>query len=687
MQRLRTVPFAILLMPFMAGIIGGYHAGLLPAEYYWGAIAVGAVFLLAGICFSAVRQHFLTVALLWSLFAAGWWLTGLRLNESAFPYAEQEAVYRIHVLSIPDVRDRSVRCDARVLQRWQGDSVTPVHHKIRLSLQRDSAAETLAQGDILLVQTAVSLPRSGNPEEFRYDDYLRLQGFAGTAFCYRNAWERIGNKPVNTLIAKALRCQHALVETLRRQPLGDNELALVAALALGYRNELDTDTKRRFSAAGAMHVLAVSGLHVGIVYGVLMWLLTGFGAFPVQYAQRRRRIANTLVVIVFLWCYAFLTGLSPSVVRSALMFSLLCIANALERESNTCNTIAAAAFITLLANPLLLYSISFLLSYSAVLSIVTLMPRLNGLIHVRWRPLRWLWQLACLSVAAQVGTLPWTLWWFGQTSNYFLLTNLIVVPAAGIVIYTALAVLLLSATPLAAVSAALLQGEAWLLDTAVGWVERLPGAVSHPPLTLPMLWCLWGVVLCLVAAFVFRRWKPLLGAAGCSAMLLGAMLFQLQQTRHTRQLVIWNTYRGNTLLFMQGRDCLLLTDNPADALQQTGTFRRRRMLRPPQMYDISGQSLCSFCYGGSDFLLVRDSVLCGKTTAGAMPVDNLLLGDVGRISPKRLATMLQAQQVFLMPTMKAWKARQFSCFLQQAQTPCRDLRSGAVVLNAGPSTR
>lgn len=520
MQRLRNIPFLILLIPLVAGILYGYFIKSVSPILYCTVTISCLLCCLAACLIPTARIHLCSIALLLFLLLTGIVLTKHQLHTSDYHYPSTPSVYQIHLIGIPQPRERSVRCEAEVVQCFRNDTITPIHKRILLSLQNDTAANRLQQGDIILLHTTITMPHNGNPDSFRYDNYLRLQGFSGSAFGYSGTWNKIGHQPIHTLTAKAQQCQQALVHTLRLQGFSERQLSVLTALSLGYRDELDNDTKQQFSNAGAMHVLAVSGLHVGIIYGVLMGLLTCFGIFPVQYRQYHRRGINTLIIIFFLWAYAFLTGMSPSVLRSALMFSLLCIGNALERESNTYNTIAASAFITLLIHPLMLYSISFILSYSAVLAIILLMPKLSALIHFRYQPIRWLWNLICLSIAAQAGTLPWTLYWFGHTSNFFILTNILVVPLAGFIIYTVLLLFLLIATPLAWVPLYLLKVETFILTAGVEFIDQLPGATSSVPLTLPMLWCLWGALICIITAFLRHKIIPLAGAMLCCILLL-----------------------------------------------------------------------------------------------------------------------------------------------------------------------
>ena len=278
------------------------------------------------------------------------------------------------------------------------------------------------------------------------------------------------------------RLQHRLVERYREVGITGNELGTLAALTLGYREELDPGVRQSFQRAGAAHVLAVSGLHTGIIYGVLWMLLTGFGLWKPLYEQKWRRRVLSIVIIVAIWCYALLTGLTPSVVRSVIMVTILQAAYMCYRNPLSLNSVAAAAFLILMVRPTDLYSVSFQLSFAAVTAILIICPKAIHIpIYNRWvsKTVNWAVNLMMVSIAAQLGTMPFTLYYFRQCSNYFLLTNMVVIPLATGITMLAFALLTVGWIPgVGEVFGFAIKWLVWGLNTVVGWIEGLPGAVT-----------------------------------------------------------------------------------------------------------------------------------------------------------------------------------------------------------------
>ncbi len=283
--------------------------------------------------------------------------------------------------------------------------------------------------------------------------------------------------------------QQKLVTRYQSMGLTGDALGTVSALTLGYKGDLDRGVIQSFQRSGAAHVLAVSGLHTGIVYGLIVFLLTLGGRYKPLYDQTLLRCCQSVFVLVLLWSYAYLTGLTPSVVRSALMLSLVELARLCHRPPFTLNVVFLSMVLILAIRPTDLFNVSFQLSYSAVISIVAFSiinhksPITNHQSPITnhqslWGRLgRGLFNLVWVSLAAQLGTIPFTLYYFHQLSNYFLLTNLIVLPLASILVPLGLATLLLGNVPyLGSVLVWCLQKGAELMITSVDWVQSLPGA-------------------------------------------------------------------------------------------------------------------------------------------------------------------------------------------------------------------
>ncbi|MCQ2346071.1 MAG: ComEC family competence protein [Paludibacteraceae bacterium] len=411
------------------------------------------------------------------------------------------------------------------------------------------ASDQFSLGDSLLVFTSFRRPEP--LPDFDYGTYLRRQHIAATAYVPLSSWILLSSQSISQSVSPGAPMQTLGVPRQtgktnsrkgainsasigRANPLSGVSAAVIArlrslslssptllALTLGYREDLDPATQRAFSAAGAMHILAVSGLHTGILMGLLMALFTLFGLCPPLYHNRLHRRLIAAAVILCLWFYAVLTGLSPSVVRSVIMCTVYMLAYAFYRRPFTFNTLAAAAFFILLFRPLDLFSVSFQLSFAAVLSIVLFYPFFFRLLPPpmpdRYDPpvrqfaqiLAYFYGCIMVSLAAQIGTMPFTFYYFGQFSNYFLLTNIVVLPLAFLIMLFTLLVLTIGWLP--GVGEFLACPLRWLvdgLDAYVFWIESLPGSVFRLPSSLEHSLPFFGVMM-LVVVSLFLLFRPL----------------------------------------------------------------------------------------------------------------------------------------------------------------------------------
>ena len=245
---------------------------------------------------------------------------------------------------------------------------------------------------------------------------------------------------------------------------------MLSALTIGDKTELSESVRESYSIAGASHILALSGLHIGLLYAFLFFILR-----PVARKGRTGRCVRSVSLLVLLWAFAFFTGLSPSVVRSVTMFSILALADIFGRQPFSLNTLAATAWFMLLCNPTGLFDVGFQLSFLAVASILLIQRPVYRLFTVRNRVGKSVWALMSVSIAAHIGTAPLVMFYFSRFSVHFLLTNLLVIPLITIILYAAIFMLLLTPFPWLQIWAAvgvrkLLEG----LNLFVRWVEQLP---------------------------------------------------------------------------------------------------------------------------------------------------------------------------------------------------------------------
>jgi competence protein ComEC len=280
------------------------------------------------------------------------------------------------------------------------------------------------------------------------------------------------------------RLQERLYGRLESAGLTGDELATTGALTLGYKEDLDKDLKHHFQASGAAHVLAVSGLHTGIIYGLVLWLLTLGGRYRPMHENRAGRRTLSLVIICAMWGYAWLTGMTPSVVRAVLMVTLVEVGRMAYRNSFSINTIASAAVLILIVRPTDLWSVSFQLSFAATAAIVLFlnlsiyryadMPKYRNTL---WgKILSFFGGIIIVSIAAQLGTLPITMFYFHQVSTYFLLANLMVLPIATLLVPFGLASIALGGCTIGNYVGKITEWLAWSMNHSVGWIESLPGS-------------------------------------------------------------------------------------------------------------------------------------------------------------------------------------------------------------------
>lgn len=391
----------------------------------------------------------------------------------------------------PQPTTKCERYEAEIIGRWQDSAWTVAQGRTLVYIKRDSTLTAPHRHDTIIAQTR--LQRGGQLGNFNYGLYLRRQGLIGSAYVYRYTLHEATEHTVPL--------QTRLYQRLKQAGLQGDELATTGALTLGYKEDLDSELRQQFQASGAAHVLAVSGLHTGILYAILFGILTLGKKVRPRYENWRARCGIGLVIIAAMWAYAWLTGLTPSVVRCVVMITLVEIGRIIYRNSVTINTIAAAAVLILLVRPLDLWSISFQLSFAATIAIVIIATDIQKVLPVHrikntgWRlSTQWITGTIVVSLAAQLGTLPITMYTFGQLSNYFLLTNLIVLPLATLLVPLGLTTILFGGTACGQLLGIITHGLAWLMNNTVAWIESLPGCWTQLHINFTMVILLYATI-------------------------------------------------------------------------------------------------------------------------------------------------------------------------------------------------
>jgi competence protein ComEC len=538
MNSWRPYPLLRLLFPFTAGIIIDLAIG--PPAIRHVPVISALVFLLLSIR-------------MFSIWVPGYgyrWISGLMINVflliAGYGVAESHRLYSdpawigrhpdgmfLATLDEPPATNaRNVKTVLRVRYRHEQGRWERSCGLVLAYLQLRPGSSPLQYGDFILLNAGFTgISDNSNPHAFNYSAYLKNRGVTHRVFAEPHDWTRINLRPTGFFRRVAFQLRDRLLNILRENHVEGKEFAVASALLLGYVNDLDAGLRKDYAATGAMHILSVSGMHVGIIYIFLEFML-GF-----LNRSKPGRFAKAVILLVFIWFYALLTGLSPCVLRSAAMLSLPILGKSLNRSPDMFNIIAASVIFILAMDPFLVTDLGFQLSYLAVIGIVILYKPIYDLyVTSAWLPDK-IWSILAISIAAQLATLPITLYTFHQFPNYFMLTNIFVVPLSSLIIYAGIFVLAIGTVPIVSIlSAKALIFMVWLLNTIIHFIEELPfstikGIFISTPEMLLLYFIIGTGFLFLTLRRTFFLWLFLVVSIALVMSVAGSGFDRLRSTR------------------------------------------------------------------------------------------------------------------------------------------------------------
>lgn len=411
-------------------------------------ILLSFFFLLIPLAVFKYRRHVLSywfgvIASICFFFMGGLLLLNEKNNRN-YTWNDKECLYYGIFDTTPEVKGKTLSAVVRVIGSMNGrdSTFTAVNRDILLYWINDSTVGDIDVGDKVLFKSRISVPVSDvDFMGFDYRRFLLVKGISGTSFSFPSnmIFEKSESVSVRSL---ALNCRNKIVGLFEKWNLDEDNRAVISALAIGDKSELTAELKDMYSAAGTSHVLALSGLHIGILSAILYILL-----WPVK-KIRYGDFIQSFIVVLMLWAFAFVSGLSPSVVRAVTMCSLYFFASLfVENGLSGLYSLVLTAFLMLVYQPFYLFDISFQLSFIAVFSIILFFPFFNSLLKVDNRIAKYVWGMISVSMSAQLGTMPLVLYYFGSFPTYFIFANIIVSPLAVCILFFSLASLSLAWLP------------------------------------------------------------------------------------------------------------------------------------------------------------------------------------------------------------------------------------------------
>ena len=414
---------------------------------------------------------------------------------------------------------------------------------ILLNVRKDSANSPL-KIDELIISKAVfkELMSPLNPYQFNYKSYLAKQGMYQQLFVDSDEYKSLGYGN-SSLKGLAARCRSKIQKSLLKYNFKNDELGVINALLLGQRQDISKELTTDYQKAGAIHILAVSGLHVGVILLILSFLFK-----PIERLKNGAFLKAFLIVLV-LWAFAFIAGLSASVVRAVTMFTFLAIGLSFHKKNVVVFSLISSLFFLLIAKPMFLFDVGFQLSYLAVFGIIWIQPKLYAVWKPKFKLVDFFWQLFTVSIAAQVGVLALSIYYFQQFPTLFLLSNLVIVPCLMYILIGGVLVFLLALLNLLPQFFADIYGSVIsLMNGFVSWISMQEQfLLKEISISLIMMISIYVFIFSGVQFLIHRKAKKLLYFLLAIFILQIIFLYELKENNNQKELIIFHKSRKSVI--------------------------------------------------------------------------------------------------------------------------------------------
>lgn len=692
----RKTPFLKLLLPFVAGIILQWQFEL-PVLSLWICWAAGFILFIIIFflpIFRRFKWSFLTglaaILIFGSTGAIITWHKNIRHDRDWFgkQYKEDDAL--LVSLNEPlSEKNKSFKANAHVSALLNGDSSRPVTGTIILYFQKSSdsvsnnnSLQELGYGTRLIIKKPLQeIKNSGNPGGFDYKRYSLFQGITHQVFLKETDYEILPGKEKTWLNEFLYLSREKILHSLRKNIKGEKELGLAEALLIGYKDDLEQSLVQSYTNTGVVHIIAISGLHLGLVYWLLLLLFK-----PLKRSRKSKWLVPFLVILG-LWTFSLLAGAQASVLRSALMFTCIVLGDSFSRKTSIYNTMAISAFLLLCYDPFWLWDVGFQLSYAAVLSIIIFMQPVYNLFYIKNKLLDFIWKLNAVTIAAQILTVPISIYHFHQFPNYFLLTNFIAVPLSSLIVLGEIFLCAVAFVPVvASFTGQLLTWLIWLMNTYIERIQQLPyslwdGLQISISQAILMLGFSVGIVYWLMEkSKTSLKWSLI-------ALLVFTSLRTIDVIRADRQqkIIVYNVPQKKAVDLMVGEKYVFTGDSD---LQEDG-FARNFHLKPSRTLNRTEETdqpdniffnENSISLGDKHILMVDHAVSFSKPVEKTN-IDLLIISKNPRLFMNDLANGFRIKQVVFDGSVPAWKSKYWKKDCDSLHIPWHDVTTnGAFVM-------
>ena len=658
----KKAPFIRFLVPLIAGIILQWHVQIQP-PVLWIVLSISAIttvsfffipffnrFKLSVVSGFAVTVLFLALGGLLS------WYKNIQHDKEWFGKKyNNESSLVVTLVEDPVEKTKSYKANASVEFILKNDTWIKSKGTIILYFRKDSSLPALVYGSQLVIAKPLQeIRNAGNPGGFDYKRYSLFQGITHQVYLKENEFAILPTTNKSFFKQFINDCRSKVLNILRTYIKGEKELGLAEALLIGYKDDLDKTLVQSYSNTGVVHVIAISGLHLGLIYWLLTWLFKAL-------QKRKLNWLRPIFILTGLWLFSLLAGAQPSVLRSAFMFTCIVVGDSFARNSSIYNTLAVSALLLLCINPYWLWDVGFQLSYAAVLSIVIFMQPIYHWFYIKNKLLDLIWKLNAVTIAAQILTVPIGIYHFHQFPLNFLLTNFLAVPLSSFILLDEILLCIIAfIPPLAAFIGKFISLLIWIMNSYIERIEMLPFSLWDG-LQISIL----QSILLIGVAAGFGFWlmqKNKTGLKYALVALLGFVVLRAVsfiQANDRQQLIVYNIPQKQAIDFIEGRKYLFVGDSDllADDFIRNFHIKPSRTLyriEPAANFENYQQQGSLISCNNKKILSIKETTYFSPLNE-KIPIDLLIISGNPKLYFNKLAETFLLKQVVFDGSCPAWK--------------------------------
>jgi len=677
-------PFLRLIFPFIAGILLQWHLQfsfhLLIATFFVLLIAV-IVYQFLPLSKKFIFSSFngvaitLLIAVLGSILT---WIKDTRHNEKWIGNTDINYDFLTLKLQEPLVeKPNSYKAIARIESSYQNNTMVTSKGNVIVYFKKDSSANSLGYGSIIIIQKPLQeIKNSGNPGSFNYKRYSLFQGITHQVYLTTNDFVSLPAKDAKAYKTFLFKSRIWTISVLRKYINGDKEQGLAEALLIGYKDDLDKNLVQSYSNTGVVHVIAISGLHLGIIYWLLLFITKPL---------KRKQISwlRFSIIIAALWGFSLLAGGQPSVLRSAVMFTAIALSTVLDKKTSIYNTLAMSAFLLLCYNPFWLWDVGFQLSYAAVLSIIVFFRPIYNWLYFPNKIIDFFWKLIAVSLAAQILTLPISVYHFHQFPFLFLLANLLAVPLSSVILIGEILLCTIHFIPsIAAALGQILESMIQFMNYYILQLDNVSFAVwdglsisSFQAIVLTAL--IAGISDWLLENNKQAIWFSII----CLLLFTALRTISFSNANEQKKIIVYNVPKYAAMDIIDGRKYRFIGDNDLEQNDLLRNFHIRPSRILHRIRPMPGASdLRSFQFYGKQVLVI-DAAINFNSVLSKETIDLLVLSKNPKIYIKDLVQVFNFKQIVVDGSVPQWKAKLWQKDCDSLHIPYYDVsEKGAFVM-------